>query len=967
MGATPLHLEGGRRLMRDGARGRRVATAIRGAVATSAVLLAFAVTATNAAAAPFGLASLSSSSSSSQAGSHPDISTSLALSTDALGNPIGQLKNVAVTLPAGMVGNPQAAERCAQSTFQDLACPAGSQVGVMELSLIVCQGASESLTEPAEVGATVIDVPDAAKFCPYESGDSITIGTGAAAETVTVQGVFSNTQLTLSAPLQHPHAVGETVTHRAELVTVPIPLVDLAPMPGHAATFGASLIFISIFVQADVEADGQLRVTIDNISRLIAVQATKLTLWGVPAASSHDSQRCNQHQECGLAGASQRPFTTYPASCGGSALETQVGVESWAGENAFNTTTLPSPTECEKLTIAPALSVQPDTAQRDTPAGYDIDVAVPQKSEPHDLATPPLRRVAVTLPEGTSLAPGLGVGLQACSDKLFAQDACPDASKIGTVEIQTPLLAAPLTGAVYVGSPTASEKYRLFLDASTAVLDMHIVGDAQPDVATGRVTTSFEDLPQLPFSELKLHLFGGANAVLANPTNCGPATSTAQFISYSGQTSESSSTFTVLDYGEGGGCPPGAAFSPGFLAGTLSPVAGSSSPFVLRITRADGQPEISGFNATLPPGLVGMVAAVKPCPEPQAASGACTAGSQVGTAMIAAGAGSRPLYVSGPIYLTGPYEGAPFGLAAVVDAAAGPFDLGTVIVRSRITIDPSDLAITVHTSSLPQSIGGVSLRLRMLDVELNRPGFMVNPTTCEPQAITARVDSTEGTSAVASEHFQVTGCNQLQFTPRLKTTMPARASRIGHGAGIEISITQPPSSEAALKSVVIELPRGLRPRLTTIEHACPASTATNLAKCPAASIVGRANVETPILSTSLSGLVYLVAHGGTARPSLVLLLEGEGIDLRLEGELRISRTGSIKTVFADLPEVPMNSFDIALPSGPDSILGAVSNPCQRPFMLPYELVDNDGATIQRKAHIAVIGCPRGVKRKEHRK
>ena len=364
---------------------------------------------------------------------------------------------------------------------------------------------------------------------------------------------------------------------------------------------------------------------------------------------------------------------------------------------------------------------------------------------------------------------------------------------------------------------------------------------------------------------------------------------------------------------------------------------------------------------------MGTIASVSPCPEPQAAIGACSQAALIGTATIAAGAGTQPLNVSGPVYLTGPYDGAPFGLAIVVDAVAGPFDLGTVIVRSRITVDPSDLALTVATSSLPQIVGGVPLRVRVIDVTLDRPGFMLNPTNCEPQAITATVDSTEGVNANLSEHFQVAGCGALKFAPRLAAKMPAKASRTGNGAGMSIEIVEPATSNATIRSVTIQLPRYLRPRLTTIQHACLVTTETSsLSGCPAQSIVGHATVDTSILPMQLSGVVYLVAHGGSARPSLVLLLEGGGIDVHLEGESRISRTGVIKTVFADLPPVPITSFEIALPGGPFSILGAVNDPCRQSLILPYELVDQSGAAISRTTDIAVTGCPKNIKRKDYK-
>jgi hypothetical protein len=351
-----------------------------------------------------------------------------------------------------------------------------------------------------------------------------------------------------------------------------------------------------------------------------------------------------------------------------------------------------------------------------------------------------------------------------------------------------------------------------------------------------------------------------------------------------------------------------------------------------------------------------MIGSVTPCGEAQAASGSCAAASQVGSVMIAAGAGAQPLYISGPVYLTGPYHGAPFGLVAVVDAKVGPFDLGTVVVRSRITVDPSDLAFTVDTSSLPQVVDGLPLRLRMIDVTLDRPGFMVNPSNCEPHAITARVNSTGGTSADVSEHFQLAGCNGLRFTPQLTATMPARAGRAGDGAGLAIEIVEPIGSDGALRSAMIQLPRQLRPRLTTIQGACLVSNSIATGSCPVGSIVGRATVDTRVLPSPLRGPAYLVAHGGTDRLSLVLALEGDGIATRLEAEVHILPNGVIRAAFRDLPPVPISSMRIELLKGPHSLLGAIATPCPQPPVLPYELTDHGGAVIGDTERIVVVGC-----------
>jgi hypothetical protein len=918
--------------------------------------------------AQFGISSFTATTSSIQAGGHPDLTAAFALDTEGLGNPIGQLRTATVTLPPGFIGNPQAIEKCSQSDFQELRCATSTQVGVLDGAFVVCHGISTPLQAEAEPGASTITVASTAGLCAAEPNNMITIGTGVSAESARIAYVLSETTLALKTPLEHKHLAGETVTHLAQTAAAPIPLFNLQPSPGHVATFGASLLVAAILVQVDARPNGQLVATINEVSTLLPLEVSTLTLWGVPADPSHDSLRCNQFGSgCGPSSAPSAPFTTYPTDCDGSPLETGLTVESWEGQSATSTATLPTPTGCKALELSASLHVIPNTTQRDTPSGYEIDLEVPQHTEPYGLATPEISGATVMLPPGTSLSPGFATGLHTCTDTQFNENECPSSSMVGTVEVTTPLLADHLTGALYIATPTGNEKYRLFVQASADGVSISLTGRIEPNEATGQLTAVLQGVPQLPFSALKLALFGGPTAALANPQNCGPATSIAQIATYSGQTSNPTSTFTVDENGQGGACPTSQPFAPRFTAGTTLPLAAAFSPFTLSISRNDGEPDIAWLTAQLPPGLLGLLKSATPCPEPQAAQGACPQASEVGTATISAGAGTQPLHASGPVYLTGPYDGAPFGLVTVVSATAGPFDLGRVILRSRVLVNPGNLTLTIATDALPQILAGIPLRLRTLNITLDHPDFILNPTICSTQQITATIADTEKTAITPSVPFAVAGCTGLRFTPRLTANTQANASERGNGASLDLAITNPARSNATVRSVIVELPGALRPRLSAIQHACLATNTLVPSTCPPESLIGTATVRTPMLSSPLKGAIYLVAHGGSTLPSLVLLLQGDGVKAELAGALAINRKGSISAAFRTLPDAPINAFELNMPRGPHSMLGATTSPCASRLELPYRLTSQNGKQINATARVAVSGCPRHMPKRIRRR
>lgn len=913
--------------------------------------------------AEFGLESFSVSSSTSQAGAHPNLSFALGLQSEALGNPVGQVRHATVTLPPGLLGNPQATEKCTQSAFQELHCPTDSQVGVLEASFVVCQGIHTTLLAEARAQEAneVLTVASTNGLCASTGENTITIGEGESAETAQIAYVRSETQIVLKGRLAKAHPAGEAVTHLARSTPTPIPLYDLQAAPGHTATLGASVLVASILVQVDLAPDGSLVARIEEISTLLPLSRAVLTLWGVPADAEHDAQRCSQLEfSCGMSsGAQPEPFTINPTDCAAGPLQSTVELESWEGESASAAANMPAVTGCQALSLPAALSVTPATTERDTPSGYAIDLAIPQDEEPDGLATPALSDAAVSLPEGTSLSPSAAEGLQVCTDAQFAARSCPPAALVGSAEIDTPLLAEALTGGLYLGAQLSQTSHKIFLYAHSAGATIALAGRIEANATTGQVTAVFEDMPQLPFAELKLSLFGGPAAPLANPQACGPATSVAQIASYAGPQAAPSSTFTVDANGAGEPCPARNAFAPTFTAGTTIPLAAAFSPFTLAISREDGEQNIAGFTLALPNGLTGLLKTVTPCPEPQAAAGACSAASQLGTATIAAGAGPQPLQRTGAVYLTGPYHGAPFGLAVVVNANTAALALGTITLRARVLMDRATLALTIASDPIPEIVQGIPLRLRSIAISLDRPDLLSNPTSCSARQIAATIAGAQGATTTPAVPFAVSGCAGLRFAPRLSASTQAKASERGAGAGLRVQIANQPGPGAGIRSAIVELPAALRPRLSAIQGAClSAGGPLQPSACPRSSRVGVATVATPALASPLTGGVYLVAHGGRALPSLVALLTGDGITAELSGVLSANRSGSISAAFRGLPDIPIEALTVQLPRGPDSLLGAIASPCAKPLRLPYQITAQNGRQLNATVRIAVSGCPR---------
>jgi hypothetical protein len=881
----------------------------------------------------------------SQAGSHPfELSTSLAFNVTSRESPSAEnheeerpladaaVKDVEIALPPGLVGNPNAVPRCSQQAFlegQNLNCPVDTQVGTVK---------------------------------PFFYGG-------------------------------FPSAV--------------YPVFNLVPTAGAPAELGFSVatvghVTIFFHVRANKQGEYEVVASLNGIPETGPLQGTILTLWGVPSEASHDLERegtvgdggqqagefCKPSVkvEAGLeiqttcpSDAPAKPFLTLPSRC---ASDQPFTIETDSWENPTQPESFPSPqletTGCEQLAFTPSLTLAPQTTRANSPSGYTVELHLPQNEDPTGLAEADLRDATVTLPAGVVLSPSSANGLQACSPAQFALDStntasCPPQSQIGTVTIGTPILSGPLEGQVFLGEPECApctpadaqegKLVRLQLQAQGSGVTVKLEGSASIDQATGQLTVTFRESPQLPFEDVKLTLNGGSRAPLANASACGvPLSASSSLTPYSSETpaQPSSEPFELS------GCPS-PSFQPSLVAGTTNNQAGGFSPLTLTLSRGEQDEDLQTLSVRLPPGLLGMLSKVQLCPEAQARAGTCGAQSEIGSATVGAGPGPEPAFVNGSVYLTGPCEGAPFGLSIVVPATVGPLSLGTIVVGAKVEVDPSTAALTISSGSLPQSLDGVPLQIRTVNLDIDREGFLFNPTDCEPLAFEGAAESAQSLSAAIATRFQAANCAALPFTPKLSGLTHANTSKT-HGAYLHVRIVSA-GGQAGIAKLKVDLPKQLTPRLSTLQHACLATVIeVDPARCPAASVVGSVTVITPVLRQPLVGPVYVVSHGRSASPGVEFVLQGEGVTVEEIGQTSLQQ-GILAGTFRSLPDVPISTLGLVLTEGPNSLFAANlpardrRSMCGQSLAMPTEITGQNGAVLKQTTELAVSGC---TKPKTHR-
>ncbi|MGA7704745.1 MAG: hypothetical protein WB998_07600 [Solirubrobacteraceae bacterium] len=911
----------------------------------------------------------------------------------------GDPKDVLIDLPAGLVANPQAVPRCSAPVGQ---CPSDSQVGVFVLHIA---GGEDALSVLGQIF-------------------NMTPSPGVPAEFGLEVPLLGRTLLT-------GRVVRTTQGYGLAMIGKGLPVPDLSGL----GELGVSALHLS-----------SLETTLWGVPAAAAHDPLRGAhcLGGLSEAES--AMSCS---EGGLHFSGESvPFLTMPSVCSGAPPTTVGWADSWErpGQYAQAQSQLPMMAYCELAPFSPEVSVSPETLRPEAPDGIDLTIKIPQYPQA-TFAAPELRAMSVTLPQGMTIDPSVANGRQSCDstgpsginiptglnasgqplspgeigpgeaippaglgpeEPLLTPGDCPDSSIVGAAQAVTPLFAHPLEGRVYLASPGCGGSgqaactdldaldgnlYRIYVQLGASAdpaqnegVLLKLAATVQANPATGQLTVRLQESPQLPLSELSLHLYGGEGSLLTNPSVCGAATTTSSLEPWSAPFAPDASPSSYFDVQD---CADPQPFQPKLLAGSLDIQAGAYSPFTLTIKRQDGEQALADIQVHTPVGLSAMLSSVAPCPDELAHAGECPESSRIGGSNVTAGTGSQALTLPGSVYLTGPYKNAPYGLAIITDAATGPLNLGRLVIRGQISVDPRTAALTITTDPLPQIVLGVPLRIQRVSLLLDRPHFILNPTSCEEQQILATIASARA-SSVATNRYALAACASLSFKPTLVASTTARTS-LANGASLDIKLKLPyaePGTAANLARLEIALPRQLPTRLTSLQHSCRSTVFdANPAQCPGASIVGVAQAHTPITGIEMQGPVYIVSHGRDVLPSPIVLLQGAGITLELPGSTTIAKSGTSRVAFDDTPDIPLQSIEIRLPSGPDSLLAANTSLCApgklvtikrrvrerthghvvrrivrvpkrlpATLPLPTELAAHNGSVLHQTTQIAVTGC-----------
>jgi hypothetical protein len=795
---------------------------------------------------------------------------------------------------------------------------------------------------------------------------------------------------------------------------------NLIPTPGVAAKFGFHVLGVTVVLEGGVRSDGErnLFASLSNISQAEPFYGSLLTLWGNPANPAHDEDRGECLIEAGgcPVNITERPFITLPRSCSGP-LITAFEADSWQNPGIWvkgqaethDDLEPPNPlglSDCAKLGFGPQISAQPTNQDAESPSGLDFNLDVNDQGlrSPTGIAQSDIEKAVLTLPEGVTANPSLAEGLGVCSPADYGKEAigsepgegCPQSSKIGSLEAETPLLEGEtLKGALFVAQPddpaTAEHGaenpfdslialYMVIKDPQRGIL-VKQAGEVEPDLRTGRLITTFDDLPQFPLGHVHVHLREGGRSPLITPPHCGTFTTRADFTPWANpaQTLATTASFQITAGVGGSACPRDGvpAFNPGFEAGTINNAAKSYSPVYMRLTRSDGEQDMTKLSTTLTQGLVGKLAGIARCPDSQIAAAkaksakrelvqpSCPANSKIGRLLAGAGVGSELTYVPGSLYLAGPHHGDPLSVVAIVPAEAGPFDAGTVVVREALTLNPTSAEVEVDGAAsdpIPHILKGIVLKVRDIRIYADRPDFTFNPTSCRASEFRATVfggyldvfSAADDIPISRTDRFQAADCASLGFKPKLSIAFKGGIKRGGHPA--LRAVVTPRPKDANFARAVVTLPRSafldqghIRTICTRVQFAAHA--------CPAASVYGFATVRTPVLDEPAKGPVYLRSSNHNL-PDLVMALKGPpsaAAEVDLVGRID-SHKGGIRASFESIPDFPVSKFVLEMQGGEKGLIVNSRNLCARPSRAIARLGGQNGRWRDFKPLVRPSGC-----------
>jgi hypothetical protein len=866
-------------------------------------VLAFALMATAATAvatpadAAFEIESLSGSTSidgqfSRTAGAHSDLTTTFTLTTKEFlpgrTGPVEDPRDVKVDLPPGLVGNPTAAATCSAA------------------QLSAGQGGGYAI-------------------CPIES-----------------QIGFATVD------------IGES--------DLELPVFNMERTDELPALFALNYAGVIIRFQPRVRnSDYGITTVVPSIAQALPIVGIGLTVWAVPADPSHDPLRYDPQKfgpgAPGFGVASKgvpAPFLTNPTSCPAAPTVTHGAANSWQHPETFVHASFDRDPagipfiwkDCGRVPFRPSITVQAGTHRAASPTGLDVRIDVPQVQDPQGIASAHVRKIVTELPSGMTVSPSAVAGLGACSlaeIKLGSDEPpnCPDSAKIGNVTIRVPLLDKPLEGEVILARQKENpfnSTFAIYLFAKGPGFYLRIPGELDVDKRTGELKTVFSDLPQQPFSEVQLDFRGGPTAPLITPDVCGTYRTHTVITSWSSPDPVAIDAPMTIDEG----CSGKGSFNPQLQAGVANPVAGAKSPLTIRIKRQDGEQNLSRFDVTLPQGELASLKGVGVCPEALAPSGNCPKASQVGISTTAIGTGAFPLFIPQPgksptaLYLAGPYKGSPYSLVALVPAQSGPFDFGNIVVRTAINLNPVTAQVIAESDPLPQILEGVPIQYRDVRIEVQKPDFTVNPTSCEQRFVKTNIYSTQGAVAHPQVPTKVGDCASLAFGPKLAFKLKGGTNR-GDFQALTATLTTG-RKEANIAKAAVTLPHS---EFLEQGHIGTVCTRVQFAakKCPDASIYGTAEATTPLLDQPLRGPVYL-RSSDHALPDLVAALNGQ-FDIELAGRID-SVNGGIRNTFEVVPDAPVTKFVLRMKGGQKSLLVNSRNLCKAPSQADVKLVGQNG-------------------------